>query len=138
MVSGSLVESFTITDTESDVPYSISLSGTDASKIDIVPQNSNTSSVQLKTKQDLAGGSYTYTVDVSDSYSKTSQYNRTVTIASADTVSITTNGTFYIIESALNGDFIFTNSNGRTGTSGQWSSGTSQRWEVKSTGNLII
>ena len=81
MVSGSLVESFTITDTESDVPYSISLSGTDASKIDIVPQNSNTSSVQLKTKQDLVGGSYTYTVDVSDSYSKTSQYDRTVTIA---------------------------------------------------------
>ena len=51
-----LVESFTITDTEADVPYGISLSGTDASKIDIVPQNSNTSSVQLKTKQDLAGG----------------------------------------------------------------------------------
>ena len=54
MVSGSLVESFTITDTESDVPYSISLSGTDESKIEIVPQNSNTSSVQLKTKQDLS------------------------------------------------------------------------------------
>ena len=97
MVSGSLVESFTITDTESDVPYSMSLSGTDASKIDIVPQNSNTSSVQLKTKQDLAGGSYTYTVDVSDSYSKTSQYNRSVTIASADTGTLSNNGTYYII-----------------------------------------
>jgi hypothetical protein len=136
MVSGSLVESFTITDTESDVPYSISLSGTDASKIDIVPQNSNTSSVQLKTKQDLAGGSYTYTVDVSDSYSKTSQYDRTVTIASADTGSLSTNGTFYIIESAQNTDFIFTNSNGRTGTQGEVSVGYSPNYGSQSATNF--
>ena len=136
MVSGSLVESFTITDTESDVPYSISLSGTDASKIDIVPQNSNTSSVQLKTKQDLAGGSYTYTVDVSDSYSKTSQYDRTVTIASADTGTLSTNGTFYIIESAQNTDFIFTNSNGRTGTQGEVSVGYSPNYGSQSATNF--
>ena len=39
--------SLTITDVESDTPFSMSLSGTDASKFNIVPQNSNTSSVQL-------------------------------------------------------------------------------------------
>ena len=120
MVSGSLVESFTITDTEADVPYSISLSGTDASKIESVPQNSSTSSVQLKTKQDLAGGSYSYTVSVSDGY-QVSEYDRTVSISSAHLGSKSVNGTFYIIESAQNNDFIFTNSNGRTGTQGDLS-----------------
>ena len=135
MVSGSLVESFTITDTEADVPYSISLSGTDASKIDVVPQNSNTSSVQLKTKQDLAGGSYTYKVSVSDGY-QVSEYDRTVTIASANLGSMSENGTFYIIESALNNDFIFTNSNGRTGTQGEVSVSYSPNYGSQSATNF--
>ena len=136
MVSGSLVESFTITDTESDVPYSITLSGTDASKIEIVPQNSNTSSVQLKTKQDLAAGTYIYTASISDSYSKTSQYNRSVTIASADTGTLSNNGTYYIIESAQNTDFIVTNSNGRSGTQGQVSVGYSPNYGSQSATNF--
>ena len=136
MVSGSLVESFTITDTESDVPYSITLSGTDASKIEIVPQNSNTSSVQLKTKQDLAAGTYIYTASISDSYSKTSQYNRSVTIASADTGTLSNNGTYYIIESAQNTDFIVTNSNGRTGTQGQVNIGYSPDYGSQSATNF--
>ena len=135
MVSGSLVESFTITDTEADVPYGISLSGTDASKIDIVPQNSNTSSVQLKTKEDLAGGSYAYTVSVSDGY-QVSEYDRTVSIASANLGSMSENGTFYIIESALNNDFIFTNSNGRTGTQGEVSVSYSPNYGSQSATNF--
>ena len=135
MVSGSLVESFTITDTEADVPYSITLSGTDASKIEIVPQNSDTSSVQLKTKEDLAGGSYAYTVSVSDGY-QLSEYDRTVSIASANLGSMSENGTFYIIESALNNDFIFTNSNGRTGTQGEVSVSYSPNYGSQSATNF--
>jgi hypothetical protein len=135
MVSASLVESFTITDTEADVPYSISLSGTDASKIESVPQNSSTSSVQLKTKQDLAGGSYSYTVSVSDGY-QVSEYDRTVSIASANLGSMSENGTFYIIESALNNDFIFTNSNGRTGTQGEVSVSYSPNYGSQSATNF--
>ena len=95
--------SLTITDVESDTPFSMSLSGTDASKFNIVPQNSNTSSVQL-TKSDFVGGTYSYTASIFDQFGETSQYEREITIAQADLGTLTTNGTFYIIESATNTD----------------------------------
>ena len=46
------------------------------------------------------------------------------------------NGTFYIIESALNNDFIFTNSNGRTGTQGEVSVSYSPNYGSQSATNF--
>jgi len=118
MVSSSLVETIAITDTESDAPFSVVLTGTDASKLVTNPQNASTSSVTLTTNQDLPAGTYLYTASIVDNFSKTTQYNRSVTIAAADTGTLSTNGTFYIIESATSGDLIRLSSNGRTGTQG--------------------
>ena len=110
--------SLTITDEESDTPFSMSLSGTDAGKFNIEPQNSNTSSVQLTAASDFDGGTYSYTASIFDQFGETSQYEREITIAEADLGTLSTNGTFYVIESAVNGNNIVTNSNGRTGTQG--------------------
>ena len=116
--SSALMVSLTITDEESDTPFSMSLSGTDASKFNIEPQNANTSSVQLTAASDFAGGTYSYTASIFDQFGETSQYEREITIAQANLGTLTTNGTFYIIESATNTAAIRTNSNGRTGTQG--------------------
>jgi len=116
--SSALITSLTITDEESDTPFSMSLSGTDANKFNIEPQNSNTSSIQLTAVSDLDSGTYSYTASVFDQFSEVSHYEREITIAEADLGTLSTNGTFYVIESAVNGNNIVTNSNGRTGTQG--------------------
>ena len=114
--SSALMVSLTITDEETDTPFSMSLSGTDASKFNIVPQNSNTSSVQLTAASDFDGGTYSYTASIFDQFGETSQYEREITIAQATLGTLSTNGTFYVIESATNTAQIKTNSDGRTGT----------------------
>ena len=116
--SSALMVSLTITDEETDTPFSMSLSGTDAGKFNIEPQNSVTSSVQLTAASDFDSGTYSYTASIFDQFGETSQYEREITIAEADLGTLGTNGTFYIIESAVNGNNIVTNSNGRTGTQG--------------------
>ena len=116
--SGTTLLSSTITDVESETPYSASLSGTNASSFTLVPQNANSSSYLINTSEDLAAGTYYYSMSVVDSFNKQSNYNRSLTIASADIGTLSTNGTFYIIESAVSGGLVRINSDGRTGTQG--------------------
>ena len=117
--SGTALLSSTITDTETDTPYSMSLSGTSAWAIQAVPQNSDSSSYQIQVTDDtssLAAGTYTYDVEVTDSFGKSTTYsNRTFEIASADDGTLVATDT-YIIESAVSGDYIRRSTNGRTGT----------------------
>jgi hypothetical protein len=113
----SLVD-ISVSDTESDTPYVLTLSGTDASSFNVVSQNANGTSWELQPSSDLSGGTYSYNVIVTDNFSKQTTYNKSLTITQANNGTITTNGTFYIIESATNGSLIRTNSNGRTGTQG--------------------
>ena len=82
---------------------------------------------------------YFYQVTVKDAFNTTSDTGLIrINIADDAASAISDNwDNLYIIESATSGNEIKISSNGRTGTSGQWSSGVSQRWEVKSTGNLI-
>ena len=82
---------------------------------------------------------YIYEVTVKDAFNTTSDTGLiTITIDDDAASSISDNwSNLYVIESATSGDDIKIISNGRTGTSAQWSSAVSQRWEVKSTGNLI-
>ena len=116
--SGTTLLSSTITDVESETPYSASLSGTNASSFTLVPQNANSSSYLINTSEDLAAGTYYYSMSVVDSFNKQSDYNRSLTIAAADIGTLSTNGTFYIIESAVSGGLVRINSDGRTGTQG--------------------
>jgi len=60
---------------------------------------------------------YQVTASIKDEHGfETGTRSHSFTIATADIGTLTTNGTFYIIESALSSSNIFINSNGRTGT----------------------
>jgi hypothetical protein len=116
-VSQSSMAAFTISDTESDTPYTASLSGTDASKLNLIPGNIASSSFTIQAVEQLVTQSYNYNVVIRDNFGKQTDYNgRSFTIAAANTGTMSTNGTFYVIESAIGGNNIVTNSNGRTGT----------------------
>ena len=119
--SGTDLVNVTITDTESDTPFSASLSGTHASSFQLQYNNSNSSSIDIQAASDLSAQTYSYTLDIFDNFGKTSSYDRTLTIADANVGTLSTNGTFYIIESATSGNAIRLNSNGRTGTQGDLS-----------------
>jgi hypothetical protein len=108
----------TISDTESDTPFSASLSGSDASSFQIQYNNSNSSSLDIQAASDLAAKEYNYTLSVFDNFGKSSSYNRSLIISQSNVGTLGTNGTFYVIESSVNGNNVVTNSNGRTGTQG--------------------
>ena len=120
-ISGVTLVSASITDVETDTPYSASLSGVSASAFNIQFNNSNSSSFEIKAANNLTAGSYPYTASVFDNFGKSNVYGRTITIAAADIGTLGTNGTFYIIESAGNSNTIRLDSNGRTGTQGDLS-----------------
>ena len=118
-VAGTTLFSGSITESEGDVPYSASLSGTDAALFEIVYNNSDSSSFEVKAINDLPAGDYDITASVFDSFAKAQQVTNTetdITIAAAPIGTLGTNGTFYIIESAGNSNNIRINSDGRTGT----------------------
>jgi len=105
--SGTNLVSVSISDTESDSPYELSIGGTDAAKLNAVPQNVASSSWELQASEDLVGGTYTYDVTITDSYSETTTYSsRTITIAQGDTGTLGGDTTSYIIESAESGDVL--------------------------------
>jgi hypothetical protein len=82
---------------------------------------------------------YFYQVTVKDAFNSTSDTGLIRINIDDDSASAISDNwdNLYIIESATSGNEIKISSNGRTGTSALWSSGASQRWEIKSTGNLI-
>ena len=108
----------TISDPDSDTPYSMSLSGTHASSFNLVSQNANSSSYQMQAASNLAPGIYNYTASIKDNYDEVRTYPRSMSISNAGIGTMTTNGTYYAIESATSGSNIVISSNGRTGTQG--------------------
>ena len=71
----------------------------------------------VRANSNLSANAYEVTATISDVEGfATRTSSHTFTVAQAKTGTLTTNGTFRIIESATNGDLIRTNSNGRTGT----------------------
>jgi hypothetical protein len=82
---------------------------------------------------------YVYQVSVRDSYNNTTDTGLVTIPIDADAASAVTNNwtNAYVIESAVAGASIYTNSTGRTGTIAQWSSAASQRWSVTSDGDLV-
>ena len=113
--NGTNLESVSISDDESDTPYSLTIGGTNASSFNAVPQNAASSSWQIQANGNLSAGTYNYEVTVRDSYSKQTTYtDRSITIAQATTGSLSVSNA-YVIESATNGDQIKRTTNGRTG-----------------------
>lgn len=82
---------------------------------------------------------YFYQVTVKDAFNSTSDTGLIRINIDDDSASAISDNwdNLYIIESATSSAEIKIGSNGRTGTSALWSSAASQRWEIKSTGNLI-
>ena len=75
---------------------------------------------QVRATTNLSGSKvYQMTASIKDEHGfRTGTTEHTITIAQAPIGTLTTNGTFYVIESATNGATIYTNSNGRSGTQG--------------------
>ena len=72
---------------------------------------------QIKATQNLSASVYQMTASIKDTHGfRTGTTKHSFTIAQPNTGTLGTNGTFYVIESAVSGDNIVTNSNGRTGT----------------------
>lgn len=77
------------------------------------------SSYLISPTSNLTAGTYSITASIADDQGfETRTSSHAFTIAQAVTGTLTTNGTFRIIESATSGDNIVTNSDGRTGTQG--------------------
>jgi len=110
--------SVSLTDTVDNSPYTLVLSGTNASSLSAVPTNSESSSWEIRANGNLTAGTYSYDVTVGDSTNAERTYSgRSITIAQADTGTLSTNGTLYIIESAVSG-VITLSSSGIPGSTG--------------------
>ena len=83
-LSGVTMVSMSVTDQESDTPYSASLTGTDASSFRLVYTNANSSSIGLQATSNLSVGTYSYNIKVTDNYDKSTTYSgRSITIATS-------------------------------------------------------
>lgn len=83
-LNGVTMVSMSVSDTEGDTPYSASLSGTDASSLNLVYSNSDSSSIGIHANGNLSAGTYTYNVKVTDSYGESTTYSdRTITVATS-------------------------------------------------------
>ena len=112
---GNNLVTMTFSDTESDNidynSFSASLGGHDLTVV-----TSGNSRI-VRANSNLAAGTYNVTASIADTEGfATRTSSHAFTIAQSGTGTLSTNGTFRIIESAVNGALIRTNSNGRTGT----------------------
>ena len=113
--SGSTLVTLTFSDTESDtIDYAgVTFEGT-GSQLNAVQSGT---SWLIQAKENLSASTYTYTASVNDEHSfRTNTETDSFTIAAASNGTLTTNGTFYIIESAVSGATITTTSTGIAGT----------------------
>jgi hypothetical protein len=92
--TGTTMVSMSISDVESDTPFSASLTGTDASSLQLFYTNANSSSVGIQASTNLSAATYNYNVKVTDNFGKSREYNsRSFTVdTSAD------NGKVYLYD----------------------------------------
>ena len=115
--SGNYVYQFVFSDTESDSIDTGSLTWTSTAALSASFVNGTT--LRIFPTASIEAGTYNFTGSIKDNQGfETTLFADPFTISQAPIGSLTTNGTFYIIESAVNGALIRTNSNGRTGTQG--------------------
>ena len=69
-ISGSNIATISITDQETDTPYTVTLSGTDADKFNLVPVNAATASLNIQPTEALPAATYSITATATDSFNK--------------------------------------------------------------------
>ena len=104
--NGKTMVSMSVSDSESNSPFSASLSGTDGSSFDLVYSNAASSSIGIHAGSNLSAQTYSYNVTIFDSFDKSTTESRTLEVTQADTGTLGGDTTSYIIESANNGDTI--------------------------------
>ena len=114
-VSGALISTITFSDTESDALNHNNFVFTEPSNQLNAIKSGDTYLVQAK--NDLSASLYPMTASIKDVHGfRIGTTENSASIATPTTGSLTKNGTFYIIESAVSGALVRINSNGRTGT----------------------
>lgn len=83
-ISGAIISNVTISDQETDVPYSFTLSGTDGGKFNAVPQNANSSSWQIQPTGSLTTGTYSVSGSAIDNFGKTTSTGTTFVVETAN------------------------------------------------------
>ena len=77
--------SVSITDTESDTPFSMSLSGAGVANIKAVPLNANSSSYQIRAAQNITSAqTISYTASIVDNFDESKLFRRTFTVSAPE------------------------------------------------------
>ena len=97
-ISGANIASVTITDQESNTPYSVALSGTDGGSFDLVSQNAANSSLYIQPTGSLEVGTYDITVTATDTFDKIGSSSLSIDVTAAADY-----GKFYIYTSTRTG-----------------------------------
>lgn len=85
IANGVLCATVSVSDTESDYPITLALSGTNASDFTATSNNANGTSWDIDANSALAAGTYTFTVTATDAFGKTGTDTASVVVAqSAD------------------------------------------------------
>ena len=103
-VSGANIASVTITDQESNTPYSVALSGTDGGSFNLVSQNAANSSLFIQPTSSLPQGTYDVTVTATDTFGKIGSRSISLDVSSA-----ADNGVVYVYTSTFGNDTGLTN-----------------------------
>ena len=74
-LSGVTMVSMSVTDQESDTPYSASLTGTNASDLQLKYVGATSSSIGLQAASNLSAGTYTYNIKITDNFGKSTTYS---------------------------------------------------------------
>ena len=137
--SGSNIGTITVTDLHDSIT-AFSFTGTDAALFNPIEISSTATSKTFNVQpfNDLAAGSFNITGSGTDAFGFTTlePIENAFTLPVPGTP-IPNNG-FYIIESALSGSAIVTNSNGFSGTTGSFSSNQAGTWSITGTNFLAI
>ena len=138
--SGSNIGTITVSDPQDDSIASFSFVGSDAALFNAIEASSTATSktFNIQPFNDLSAGSFNITGSGTDSFGLTTlePIENEFTLPVPDTP--TPNNGFYIIESALSGSHIVTNSDGFTGATGSFSSDQAGTWSISGTNFLVI
>ena len=129
-----------MTDPQDDSIASFSFTGTDAALFNAIEASSTATSKTFNVQpfNDLSAGSFNITGSGTDSFGLTTlepiENDFTLPVPEAPTA----NGTFYIIESAESGSFVYINANGFSGTKAKFTSNQAGTWSIQGSTILAI
>ena len=98
---GSNAGTVTISDTETNSPYNVTLSGTDGGKFNVVPQNSISSSWQVQPTGSLSSNTYSIDITVTDNYGESSTLSNKSIIVDE----VVSGGTIYVYTLPIDGTY---------------------------------